>query len=123
MPHTIRLEDDGIYRSFTGTVSGEEILASNCHLHSLPEFRHIGYVINDFSAMDDHAIEFAHTSAYATSDQVISNTKDRLKIALVVTPQAEHIALAQHYQEMMLGCHFECGIFHSPEQAYVWARQ
>ena len=121
MPHTITLEDEGLLRKFSGTVSGEEILASNSRLHTLPEFRQIRYVINDFSAMRDHSIEFAHTGAYATSDRIIANTKGTLKIALIVT-RPDLVELARHYREQMKDCHFQCEIFPSPDRAREWAR-
>jgi hypothetical protein len=120
MPHTITLEETGLYREFSGTVSGEEILESNFHLHTLPQFHQFKYVINDFSAMRDHSIELAHTHAYATSDQVIATTKESLRIAMVVT-RPDHVELARHYLGLMAESHFECNIFHNLAQARAWA--
>lgn len=119
MPHTNTWEPGGLYRKFTGTISGEEILESNFELHIDPNFQTIKYIINDFTEVTGHSIETAHTRAYATSDDIISNTKGKLKIALVVI-QPSLLVLANSYREEMRGKLFECEIFQSSEDARKW---
>ena len=119
MPHTNKWEPGGLYRKFTGTISGEEILDSNFELHADPNFQTINYIINDFTEVTDHSIETVHTKVYASTDEVASNTKGRLKIALVVT-QESLIALANHYRNEMTGNRFECDIFQTIEDARKW---
>ena len=119
MPHTNTWEAEGLYRKFTGTISGEEILESNFELHQHPNFQAISYVINDFTAVTGHSIETAHTKVYASTDEIIANTKGQLKIAIVVT-QEPLIALANHYREEMIGNRFECDIFQTIEDAREW---
>lgn len=119
MPYTNTWESDGLYRKFTGVVSGEEILESNFELHEHSNFQKINYIINDFTEMSGHTIEIAHTKAYAVSDDVISDSKGRLKIALIAI-QEEHIALANIYCEQMEDKRFECGIFKRIEDARKW---
>ena len=74
MPHTNSWESDGLYRHFTGEISGEEILESNFELHVRPEFQKINYIINDFTEVTGHSIEMGHTNIYATTDNIISTT-------------------------------------------------
>lgn len=120
MPYTNQWETEGLYRKFTGEVSGDEILESNFELHEDPKFRTIKYIINDFSALTGHSIKPAHTQAYATTDDIISITKGRLKIALVVTREP-FISLANNYTELMDGKLFECKVFDTIESARKWA--
>lgn len=119
MPYTNTWEAAGLYRKFTGTISGEEILESNFELHQHPNFQTIRYVINDFTAVTGHSIDTAHTKVLASTDEIIANTKDQLKIAIVVT-QEPLIALANHYREEMIGNRFECDIFQTLEDAREW---
>ena len=85
MPYTNTWELEGLYRKFVDEINGDEILESNYKLHEDPNFQAIKYIINDFIEVTGHSIVTAHTKAYATSDNIISNTKGKLKIALVVT--------------------------------------
>ena len=119
MPHNNTWEPDGLYRKFTGEISGEEILESNFELHVNPNFSNIKYIINDFTEITAHSIEIAHTKIYAKTDDIVSTTKGKLKIALVAA-QAEHIDLAHNYREQMKDKLFECEIFNSIEDARNW---
>ena len=119
MPHTNTWEPEGLYRKFTGTITGEEILESNFELHAHSNFQAIDYVINDFIDVTGHSIEIIHTKVYASTDENISKTKGKLKIALVVT-QESLIALANNYREEMIGNRFECDIFQTIDDARKW---
>lgn len=119
MPHTNTWEPGGLYRQFTGVISGEEILESNFELHSDPKFQEINYIINSFTEITGHSVEIIHTKVYASTDEIVSYTKGNLKIALVVT-QDPFIALANRYRDEMIGNRFECEIFHTIDDARKW---
>ena len=119
MPHENTWETEGLYRVFTGEVSGDEILESNFELHVHPDFQKIKYVINDFTAVTSQTIAAVHTKAYAKTDDIISNTKGSLKIALIVINEPL-ISLANSYREQMIGSSFECEIFQSIDDARNW---
>lgn len=119
MPHTNTWETDGLYRQFSGEISGEEILRSNFEAHEHPRFRDIKYVINDFTRITGHSLEPVHTEIYASTDEMISRSKGRMKIALVVD-QAAYLPLAEQYVALMEGKHFECQIFPSLDEARRW---
>ena len=119
MPHKNTWESEGLYRKFTGTITGDEILESNFELHMDSNFQTINYIINDFIEVTDHSIETTHTKVYASTDEIASNTKGKLKIALVVT-QDPLITLAKSYREEMIGNRFECNIFQTIDDARKW---
>jgi hypothetical protein len=119
MPYVNTWESEGLYRKFTGEISGDEILESNYELQADPNFLTIKYIINDFTEVTSHSIETTHTKAYATSDNIISQAKGKLKIALIAT-QASLISLANDYRDQMRGKLFECEIFQSIEDARKW---
>lgn len=119
MAHTYLWENDGLYRKFTDEVSAEEILTSNFEIHSLPEFSSINYIINDFSEISGYKINDVHTGIYARTDDIISETKGKLKIA-IIAGNAEVISLAENYRQQMKNRQFSCEIFRTAEEAKKW---
>ena len=121
MPHINQWEKDGLYRKFTGEITGHEILESNFGLQIQPEFQSIKYIINDFTEVTGHSIDNSHTELYAQTDEKAASNKgnSELKIALLVT-QPSLIALAENYRNEMKGNMFECEIFQTIEAAREW---
>jgi len=120
MSHTNNWETNGLYRKFSGILCGDEILNSNFELHTDPRFQDIKYIINDFLDVTEFSIKTTHTSAYAKSDEIISNAKIKLRIAILVT-NPELIDLANDYRNKMKDCSFDCEIFQTIEEARKWA--
>ena len=122
MPHINQWEKDGLYRKFTGEITGNEILESNFGLQIQPEFQSIKYIINDFTEVTGHSIDNSHTEIYAQTDEKAASKKANceLKIALLVT-QPSLIALAESYRNEMKDNMFECEIFQTVEAARNWA--
>lgn len=119
MAHTVTWENNGIYRKFTQQITGEEILRSNFDLHNDPRFLSAEYVLNDFSEITDHDIIDAHTRVYASTDDIISDNKGPLKIAMIVTSD-DQVALVNSYKQAMLNDKFHCEMFETLEQARFW---
>jgi len=119
MPHSYTWEPEGLHRKFTGTISGDEILASNFELQIDPNFKTIDYIINDFTAVTGHSIKTAHTNTYASTDEIASNNKGNLKVAIVVT-DGPLVALANNYREQMIDNKFECSVFETIDEARKW---
>lgn len=120
MAHTNTWNKNGLLRKFTGKISPEEILQSNFDLHIHPKFESIKYIINDFTEVTELVINKEHTKIYATTDDIISDTKGNLKIAIVAKQDA-HIALANNYRAEMKNKLFKCEIFQTVEDAQKWA--
>lgn len=121
MAYTNIWETVGLHRKFTKEITSEEILLSNIELHTDSGFGYIQYIINDFTDVTGYSIEALDINAYAISDDIISVTKGKLKIALVVT-QAPLIELAKNYCELMSGKRFECELFQSLDDARNWVK-
>ena len=124
MPFTTNWEPEGIYRKFTGEISGEEILKSNFELHKNNKFLKIKYIINDFTDVTGHSIQPTHTKIYANTDDIISSSRilfsmGKLKIALVVH-QEPFITVANGYRNKIRGKLLECEIFKSIYDARNW---
>ena len=119
MSNKLLWEPNGLYRKFSGEISGEEILESNFELQQHPKFESISYIINDFLDVTGFTIETLHTKIYAKTDEIVANTKLTLKVAIAVDQEAL-IALANNYREEMIGKSFECEIFKTVKDARQW---
>ncbi len=120
MAHTNTWTSKGLIRKFTGDVEAEEILKSNFESHENSGFMKIKYIINDFSNVNEIRINTEHTKIYALTDDIISDTKGKFKIAIVATKD-EHLMLANSYRNEMKNYHFTCEIFQTFEKAKEWA--
>ena len=119
MPHTKTWEQNGLLRKFRGKINPEEILKSNFEIHEHPEFEKIAYIINDFTEVSDLSVDVSHTKIYASTDDIISNTKGKLNIAFIVN-QDTHLNLANSYRNQMKNKFFKCEIFKTVDDARRW---
>lgn len=119
MAHTYYWEAEGLYRKFFDEISGEEILTSNFEIQSEPEFSEIKYIINDFSDVSGVTVQKEHTGIYARTDDIISDSKGRLDIAIVANNE-EILSLAENYRQEMKNRSFTCEIFKSLPEAREW---
>lgn len=121
MPHKNTWEQDNLYREFSGEIASDEILESNFKLQAHPNFESIKYIINDFTEVTAHNIELVHANVYAKTDEIISNTKGKLKIALIVPINSTIMEAAIGYRTLMINSLFSCEIFNTLEEAKAWA--
>lgn len=122
MAHTVSWKPEYLYRKFSGEITGEEVLKSNFDIQAHPRFAKIKYLINDFNEVTAAHIDAEHTRIFASTDDIISDTKGKLKIA-IVTSNPVHIELAKGYRAAMKNKLFECEIFSSVEEAKQWGEQ
>lgn len=123
MAHTIIWKQNCLYRKFTGEITAEEILKSNFDMHAHPRFAKIKYLVNDFSEVTAAHMDEGHTQIFASTDDIISDTKGKLKIAIVTSNNPAHIELAEGYRAAMEHKLFECEIFASVKDAKQWGEQ
>ncbi|MCW8901857.1 MAG: hypothetical protein OQK75_01595 [Gammaproteobacteria bacterium] len=95
---------------------------SNFELQSHPRFPIIKYLINDFTEVSSLLIDTNHTKIYASTDDIISDTKGKFKIAIIINQNA-HANLAKSYRDSMKNNFFDCEIFKTVEDAKKWGEQ
>lgn len=119
MSHQNTWEENGLYRVFTDTVTGEEILTSNLSIHGDYRFDDIKYVINDFT----RAVEFEAAELdilkISTIDNVAARSNSYLKIAIVVKSESQ-LNWVHQYQKQMRNSPLKCEIFGTVNEAYEW---
>ena len=118
MPNKLTWLSDGLLREFSGEISPAEILKSNFEIHAHPQFESIKYIMNDFTQVTKLLVEETHTKIYSSTDDIISDTKGKLLIAMVVLD--DQIPLAESYRNEMDNKLFTCEIFKTREEAQAW---
>lgn len=119
MSHHNTWEENGLYRKFTDSITGEEILTSNLTIHGDSRFDNLKYVINDFTQIVEFDADEIDILKISTIDNVGSRSNSYLKIAIVAT--SESLLVWVHlYCKQMLDSPLECKIFNHVDDAYRW---
>lgn len=119
MSHQNIWEKNGLYRIFTGKISGKEVMGSNLASHGNAHFDTIKYVISDFTQITEFEVSDDDISIIATIDNIAVKSNAELKIAIVVTLESLKIWV-QLYCEKMQDSPYECKIFNSIGDARKW---
>lgn len=119
MPHLDIWETKGLHRKYHGVINPDEILQANLELNSDPRFSEITYIINDFTEISGISISENHTKIFALTDDIISATKGKLKIAIVVIKN-EYVELANTYRNELKNHVYHCEIFQTINKAREW---
>ena len=122
MAHTYNWEPEGLYRKFFDEISAEEILSSNFEIQRAPEFTDIKYLINDFTDVTGYTLTEEHTGIYAKTDDIISDSKGKLAIAIVVGNK-EQKAFAEAYRQQLTNKFYIVEIFDALQDAREWVEK
>ena len=114
--------EKGLHRTFSGNITGKEILDSNLALHGDPRFDHIDYVLNDFLSIDGFEITIGDVNIISTVDNVAAISKKNLKIAIVAN-NTELLQWIDAYLEMMQGSPYTAAVFSQHDDALKWVEQ
>ena len=119
MSHHNKWEENGLYRTFTDSVTGEEILTSNLSIHGDSRFDDIKYVINDFTRVVEFEAAELDILKISTIDNVAAKSNSYLKIAIVATSESQ-LNWIHQYQKQMQNSPLKCKIFGTVNDAYEW---
>ncbi len=119
MPLKYEWEQEGLYRSYSGKVTSDEILESIIELSTNPKFKNAKYVINDLSEITAHPFNTPDTAVFSEVDKIIAHDKGALFVAFVA-PTKELAAITNDYCERMRGTAYTCATFSSIEGARRW---
>lgn len=119
MAYLHQWKNSGLYREFSGRVSGEEVLESNLKLQGDPRFDTIKYIINDFLLVSDIEINIDEIKRIAAIDKAASLSNSKLKIAMIV--KWESLLVWVHmYIESMKGSSYQYKVFDGFQEAEIW---
>lgn len=116
MPYTNNWETKGLHRTFTGTITGREVLGSNLSLQGDSRFDEIRYILNDFTGIDGFDISDLQVAEVSAIDNVAAKANDRLKV-IIVANDPGFLKFVDMYLAHMENSPFEIIVFHDMESA------
>lgn len=119
MPYQNSWEGNGLYRLFTGTISGQEIIQSNLELHGDARFYDIEFIVNDFTQITEFQFSEMELTSVVALDNVATMSKHTLKIAIVATHEAL-LKWISEYCKLMEESPYQCKIFDNLDDAFAW---
>ena len=111
-------EPRGLWRKFSGTVSGAELMRSNAAGQGDMRFDALRYVINDFRATEHFILGPDELEEIAATDGAAAMANSDIKIA-VVSANPEILAVAESYMSAKLSP-FPVGNFATLAEARDW---
>ena len=116
MPYVNEWKEKGLHRTFSGDITGKEVLIANLNIQGHERFDEINYVLNDFSAIKSFNISDIHVSEVSTMDNIAAQSNDRLKIIIVANNEG-FLKFVDMYLAQMEDSPFDCVVFHDMESA------
>lgn len=121
MPYRIDWEPRGVYKKYTGRVTGQEFIQAVQAVNASPDFQNYHYVINDFSdciEFDLSAGQFDDALAAAIGAHAI-NPKF---VAAFVAPGAAHLDTLETLSAKA-NAHLRTAVFSNLKDARRWVDQ
>ena len=116
MPYLNTWKKDGLHRTFTGMLTAEEVLTSNLSIHSDTRFEELKYVYNDFSKINDYALNTFDISNITSIDNIAATYNENLKIIIVATNKGV-LKGAHIYADQLKDTTFNILVFENTESA------
>lgn len=109
-------EKKGLHRTFTGKITGAEVLSSNLQAHGDERFDQLKYVLNDFTQIESFEVSEIDISIIAATDNAATLSNPGLKIAIVTTDEK-----LLSWANLYLGkSPYPCKIFNNTVNALSW---
>lgn len=120
MPYTINWTDNGVIWTYSGVLTGEELIESNMAIYSDPRLQKISFQIVDLRAVTEFQVLQEHMVRIAELDTTASVLNPEVKVA-VVTNEVTGKHMNRTYSEHAPENHWETKVFNVYPQAYEWA--
>ncbi len=119
MPCEVFWEEEGVWRRFSGLVTGDDILRSNLQVHTSNQFRKLKYQIVDFSGTTEFNVAEEDMRTISEYDAALAGVAPRLKVA-VITVREEIIGYRALYKEGAPDSCWELAYFEDLQSARNW---
>lgn len=120
MPYTVHWKKNGIFKKFTGLVTGREILESSIEVEKDPRFDDLEYAISDFCHAESVETTKEEMEVLKAIVCAAALTNSNIRLAIVAC-HAETRALAKEYIKALDQDPHITRIFDSLEDAHHWA--
>lgn len=112
-------EKNGVYRKYSGSTNGEEIIQAMADVHGHALFDSIRYVINDLLHITEHNISSKDIITIAAIDKAAAISNPNIKIAIVATMPTLQM-LASLYGDLISVSPYTSEIFTNLDEARNW---
>lgn len=119
MPYQIEWKPQGVYWTYTGHVTGEDILESNFEIYGDARFDDLRYEIVNLLEAETISVSERHMQKIAFLDVAASRSNTKIRVA-VVAREAEAVQLQELYSKYSHGHTWPVRMFHSIEAAESW---
>lgn len=122
MPFNNSWEESGIYRKYSGSVTGEDILQAIDETVADHRYDKVRYIINDFLKISGKQVTHEDIELIAAMDYAASLTNPYIRLAIVtIDPEIEQMLAAYH--QAASPAPFETALFADLAQSRQWAEQ
>lgn len=116
MAYSIKWTDKGIIWTYSGTVTGAELIQSNMDVYGDSRFDDLRYQIVDMRAVTTNKVSDTDMLRIAHLDMVAARTNPKIRLAVI---HADH--LNEEYMAHTHDKHWTTRSFKNFEEAQAWA--
>jgi len=121
MPYEIEWRDRGVYWTYTGVVTGEDILQSNFDIYGDERFDDLKYQIENLLEAESIQVSERHMQKVAHLDAAAARTNKDVRVA-VVAREADAAMLQKLYEKHSKDEGWPARLFDSVEAAEAWVK-
>lgn len=122
MPYSSNWEHNGVYRRYSGMVSGVELIEASLDMYADSRFDEINYLIADFSQVDGFNISMEEVEKLAHFNTAAAKTNGNIKTALVINDEsAKSLVSIYDIVTEANNSPWENKVFSSIDEARHWA--
>lgn len=118
MPYNITWEPNGVYWTYSGNVTGQEIISTSTSIYGDPRFDSISYKLVDFLNLQSIEMDEKDVEIIAYQHKAAALSNPRIKTALVITPKLDK--LAKKFLSIFDDSTWKVRIFHDLNTANHW---
>lgn len=119
MPYQIIWSEDGVEWTYSGVLTGTEIIQSNEAIYGDPRFDDLRYQIVDFTEVETFEVSEQDMKRMAYYDRVAARSNPRIRLA-VIAPEATGRSVAETYEKHNQEPGWEQRIFETRAEARAW---
>lgn len=121
MAYRIQWEEKGLCRTYSGSVTGEEIIEANCSATGDSRFDNLNYIIADFLRVTASDIDILDMKKIAAMNYAASKTNPNVKFAIIATDEnLQALAVLFEFESEELKVSWETALFSTEVAARKW---
>ena len=121
MPYHIEWNADTVIWTYTGRLTGEEILQSNMDIYGDERFDTLRYQIVDLRGVEEFVVNKHQMHQIAHLDRAAAYTNPRIRVAVVTNAQ-EGESITNSYIEQASDSHWPTHTFYDLDKALTWVK-